>query len=210
MPVLRSHVHPHLVVYNLMDKMLSDKMAMLHLNGNFSDEVSDMLRDILEVYTIWTDVRLPRASRFYVDLRHALCPGFQVCIDPSDGLADWDIPGIRDYKLASSPRSKAILQKLEDLEDSEGSWSSLGSHDSGNGGEERFPHSLDDDKVWADEIRAWQSSSAIADPYYYDAWTEPEGHASPPVQSMVPTNTTQDEEGPYADLSEYWSYLSSS
>lgn len=157
-PNLRSHVQPHLVIYNLMDKLLSDRKALLNLNMNFDDEVSYMLRDILKVYRIWTNVPLPRTSRFNVNLRHALCPGFRILVDRDDGLANWDTPGIRDYKLASSPRSKAIIQKLEDQGVSEGSWSSLGSHDTGNYGEERFSHSLEDDKVWATAVRMWQSS----------------------------------------------------
>lgn len=177
-PVLHSHVQPHLVVFNLMDKLASDSPALCTVGSRYSQ-----LADLWQIYEVWTNVRLPPRSTFHVDIQYTLYPGFQVDIDPNDGLAGWDVPGARAYKLATSPRSQAFLQKLHDIGFSEGS--SLCSDDSGNGGEERFFQSLEEDKLWAADIRMWQASSAIADPGFYELWTEPEEYILVPVRQSL-------------------------
>lgn len=220
LPLLRSHVHPHLVIYNLMDKLTCDMAAIMALNRKFGKDISRLMFNLHEIHKRWTNVQLPRRSRFHVNLRYAVCPGYHVDIDP-DGQASWDIPGVREYKLPSSRRSKAILQELEDLGVSDSEGSTLGSSDSGTGGLEQFLHSLEEDQVWASEVRSWQASSAIAEPAYYEPWSEPDEYTSVPVrqsciakrETFIVTDyehdTQQDEDDGGEDFSGYLSYESS-
>lgn len=169
-PTLRSHVHPHLVIFNLCDKLKSSPGTALYLSFHTDREVRTTFVDMLSVYRIWMGAHPRRAAGFYVNGPDAASPGFCSSEDPySEDVDNWDAPIARSRKPASSSPSEDPLAWIDQSEDE-----SLDSLDSGN--VERvgwWLHPSAVEKLWLEDMRQWQASSATGHYEYHAPWEEP-------------------------------------
>lgn len=164
-------MQPHLVIYNLVDKLKSDADAVYSLTLDHDEEVSLIADKSVLLYAIWTKVRLPEESRFHVWPMHATYCGFYAEDDhSSDDVVNWHALRPRTYKLADSPRTREFMRKLRVIYPRDESVSTM---DSGNVEPvDWWVRPSRKDQIWAEGIRQWQESSAVADSGYYEPWID--------------------------------------
>lgn len=170
-PTLRSHVQPHLVIFNLCDKLKSDSNASVHLALLHPDkEIRASALDMLELHQCWLGAHPRRAAGFYFNKLEATLPGF--CyedVDDSEDVAHWDAPRARIRKPEVKPRSEDYLAQMDSSDDE-----SLDTLDSGYVEHIDWwlsPSSVD--RLWMEDIRQWQASSATGAYDYNAPWEEP-------------------------------------
>lgn len=121
---------------------------------------------MLSVYEVWIRAPPRRAAGFYASPPDAISPGF--CfedLDYSEDVMNWDAPRVRSRGPVSS--SKVLVRM--DLSDDE----SLDSMDSSH--VKRIDWWLRPsmaDRVWLEDMRQWQASSAAGDYDYEAPWED--------------------------------------
>lgn len=170
-PTVRSHVHPHLVILNLCDKLKDDIRASVHLLMLHPDpDIRATALDMLDLHKMWLDAHPRRAAGFYVNKLDATSPGFRFeDVDYSEDVVSWDAPRARLRKPAPKPRFEDYLAQIDQSDDE-----SIDSLDSGNIEQVDWwlcPSSAD--RMWLEDVRQWQASSATGDYEYHAPWEEP-------------------------------------
>lgn len=207
-PTLRSHIHPHLLIYNLGDKVKNDPDAAFHLIFHADRDLRALAQDVLSIYEIWMDVQPRRAAGFCVDNSQAASPGFisENGGSPED-VRNWDAPRPRTCTLSSSLRpSPYIVLPNTDSPDDE----SLDSMDSCNVEQVDWrvrPSTAD--KLWLEDMRRWQASSATGDYEYYAPWVET--NTCPVSKVYAPlsyANTNPSDNATYQDDDTVFGYFS--
>lgn len=179
-PSLRSHIHPHLVIFNLGDKIMRDADAASYLIFHPDLELRAIAQDALRIYEIWMEAQPRRAAGFSFHETQAKCPGY--CTSDGEDSEDvqfWDILRPRSSKISSSsPSMDYMLRPKADFPDDE----SVDTLDSGNICQIDWwvrPSTVD--KLWLEDVRQWQASSAAGDYEYNAPW---EDQISSPVLAV--------------------------
>lgn len=170
-PTLRSHIHPHLLIFNLGDKVKSDPDAAFHLIFHPDPELCALAQDVLSIYEIWMEVQPRRAAGFCGDKSQTASPAFTSESNGScEDILNWDAPRPRTCDSPSNSRPRAFMELPNtDWPDDE----SLDSMDSGNVEQVDWwlrPSSAD--KLWLEDMRRWQASSTTGDFKYHAPWEE--------------------------------------
>lgn len=171
LPTLRSHIHPHLLIFNLGDKIESDPDAAWRLIFYPDPELCALAQDVLSIHEIWMEVQPRRAAGFCADKSQAASPAFTYENDGShEDICNWDAPRPRTCDSSSRSRPRAYMEPPNaDYPDDE----YLDSMDSGNFEQLDWwlrPSSVN--KLWLKDLRRWQAASATGAYEYHAPWEE--------------------------------------